>query len=88
MSEFDVTDVTRIARRAVDDQALPLRVVGAVLGGRGSDYVEVLVTIEGCASEPCQLAVGVFRNTSEEHLTKEITLQLRRHLDSHRSPPH
>jgi hypothetical protein len=58
--------------------------MGAVSGGEDSDYVEILLTVSGCASEPCQLTIGVFRNVSAEDLSLEIETQLRRHLDDHR----
>jgi hypothetical protein len=87
MPDFDVTDVTRIARQAVREQSLPIHIVGAVLGTGGSDYVEILVNIMGCADDPCQISLGVFRNVSEASLMGEISTRLRRHLDDHRSGP-
>jgi hypothetical protein len=85
MPELDVADVTRIATQVVRDQSLPLNVIGAVRGGDDSDYVEILLTVSGCASAPCQLTVGVFRNVSEEDLSTDIETRLRRHLDEHRT---
>ena len=83
MPELDVADVTRIAAEVARKRSLPLDVMGAVSGGGDSDYVEILLTVSGCASEPCQLTIGVFRNVSAEDLSSNIETQLRRHLDEH-----
>ena len=83
MPDFAALDVARVARQAVRDNALPLKIIGAVVA-RGSDYVELLVNIVECRREPCLVSVGVFRNVSEAHLTQEITRHLRRHADDHR----
>ena len=85
MPELDVADVTRIATEVARQRSLPLDVMGAVSGGGDSDYVEILLTVSGCASEPCQLTIGVFRNVSAEDLSSAIETQLRRHLDDHRA---
>ena len=80
MAGFDLEDVTRIARNAARGQAVPLEVVGVVPAGRGDDYVEILVSIDGCSKEPCRFALGAFRNASETDLQREIGIQLREHL--------
>ena len=85
MHDLDVTAVTRIAREAARREALPLEVLGAVLGGGDSDYVEILVNFTGCATDPCQLTIGVFRNVSERILTDEIAARLRQHVDAHQA---
>lgn len=51
-------DVTRIARQAVFDQALPLEIVGVLLSGPGSGYVEILVNLDDCAGDPCQFLMA------------------------------
>jgi hypothetical protein len=68
MAEFDVEDVTRIAREAAREQTPTVKVAGVVLGAGGSDYIEILVNLEGCRAEPCQFSLGVFRNVSEAAL--------------------
>jgi len=85
MAEFDVEDVSRIAREAAREQSTTLRIAGVVLGAGGSDYVEILVNLEGCRAEPCQFSLGVFRNASETALKDAVSEQLRRHLEQH--PP-
>ena len=82
MPELAAKDVERVAHRVAQEKALPIRVIGAIVR-RGSDYVEILVNIVGCASEPCQVSIGVFRDASEEHLSQEIGRRLQRHFDEH-----
>ena len=76
-------DVTRIARQAVFDQALPLEIVGVLLSGPGSGYVEILVNLDDCAGDPCQFLIGVFRNLSESALITDIATRLRRLHEKH-----
>ena len=83
-SELNVSEVTRIAREAADRHSLPLEVMGVTLPTGGSDYVEILVSIDNCASPPCQIAVGVFRNLSESALSDEIVSRLRHHVEKQR----
>ncbi len=84
MAELDVQDVTRIARDAAREQSPTIKVAGVVLGAGGSDYVEILVNLEGCHAQPCQFSLGVFRNASEATLKNAVAEQLRRHLDRRR----
>jgi hypothetical protein len=65
--DFTVEDVTRIARDAVREHSYTFKVAGVVLGAGGSDYLEIVVNVEGC-QDPCQFALGVFRNASEADL--------------------
>jgi hypothetical protein len=46
----------------------------------GSEYVEVVVNVEGCHEDPCQLQLSVFRNVDVATLRKQISDQLGRHL--------
>ena len=48
-----------------------IKIAGVVLAG-GNDYVEILVNLEGCHVEPCQLSLGVFRNLGEPELKNAI----------------
>jgi hypothetical protein len=87
MADLDATNVMRIAREATLEQSLPLKVAGVVFAGGGADYVEILINIDGCPSEPCQFSIGAFRNGSEVALRDEIAGHLRRYLDEYRSVP-
>ena len=80
-----IDTVTRIATEVAREQSSPVRVVGTVLSSRGSQYAEIVVSIEGCHREPCQLQLGVFRNVDVQTLRIQIADQLLRHLASHDS---
>lgn len=77
---LSVTEVTRIAGEAARAASPSLEVAGVSMSG-GSGYSEVLVTIRGCRAEPCQVAVGVFRDMPEAELRDEITASLRRRIE-------
>ena len=83
MPTLNVTDIKRIAAAAAQQVSPALKVLGVTLNAGGSDYVEIMLEISGCRTEPCQLVVGVFRNVSESALTTEIAGKLRGHLLSH-----
>jgi hypothetical protein len=85
MVDLDATNVMRIAREATLEQFLPLKVAGIVFAGGGSDYVEILINIDGCPCEPCQFAIGTFRDGSEVALRDQIGEHLRRYFDEYRS---
>jgi hypothetical protein len=72
---LDLSNVTRIARQAASEQALPHEVVGVSLNG-GSDYVEILVTKDDPDSEPSLFVIGAFRNVSEASLRRDIISRL------------
>ena len=79
MAHWDATNVMRIAREATLEHSLPVKVAGVVFAG-GSDYVEILINIDGCPCEPCQFAIGAFRDGSEVALRDEIGERLRQYL--------
>jgi len=78
-----LTDVRRIAREVTRDQFPGLEIVGAVAKG-DSGYTEVLMTVRGCRQEPCQIMIGLNRDTSESEFRKAIHERLREHVDEHR----
>lgn len=79
MSELNLDKVTQAAAEAARDSKIPVTVVGTVPTG-GSDYVEILLHIEGCHKDPCQIQLGVMRDASLDVLRTQISDQLRRHL--------
>lgn len=85
MPKLGFLDVTRIARQVVFDQALPFEIVGVLRSSPGSGYVELLVNIDGCSSDPCQVLIGAFRNHSETAFITEIASRLRRLYEKHRT---
>jgi len=44
----------------------------------------VILNIEGCRKQPCQVALGVLRDHTKSALHAEITAKLRDHLRDHR----
>jgi hypothetical protein len=78
--QLTVDAITRIATEVALEHSPPVRVFGTVLTTPGSEYVEVVVNIEGCHEDPCQLQLSVFRNVDVATLRKQISDQLGRHL--------
>src|SRR5688572_26478380 len=83
---LNLDDVTRIAKEAARAESESLIVAGVTLGGGAdSEYVEVLVNVQGCSASPCQVSIGTFRDLTEVALRAEISRKLREHLDAHRT---
>ena len=80
---MNTSDVTRIAKDVAQQESPSLHVVGVMVSEGGGDYVEVILRIHGCQEEPCQVAIGLFRNVEEAVLRAEIEDKLRRHLAEH-----
>jgi uncharacterized protein (DUF1501 family) len=80
---LDLSSVTRVARQAASEQALPHEVVGVSLSG-GSDYVEILVTTDDPDSEPSLFVIGAFRNVPEAALRRDIVSRLQQGLERRR----
>ena len=79
-----VDAVTRIAKEAAHAASPALEVMGITLGGgASSEYVEILINVNGCRSMPCQIEVGAFRDVAEAILFAEIERKLRDHLTNH-----
>ena len=78
-SAINLDKVTQAATEAARDSAVPLRVVGIVPEG-GSDYVEIVLRVEGCHKDPCQIQLGVMRDAPLDALRAQIREQLQRHL--------
>ena len=81
---MDLSDVMRIARQAASDEAVLHKVVGVSGSGRGSDYVEIVVTSHDPRGGSSVFVVGAFRNVSEASLRRDIISQLRQHGIDHR----
>jgi hypothetical protein len=78
--QLTVDAITRIATEVALEHSPAVRVFGTVLTTPGSEYVEVVVNVEGCHEDPCQLQLSVFRNVDVATLRKQISDQLGRHL--------
>ena len=78
-SEINLDRVAQAANEAARDMAIPVTVIGTVPTG-GSDYVEIVLRIEGCHKDPCHIELGVMRDASLDALRTQIGEQLQRHL--------
>ena len=69
-----------IAQRAAAKTSPSLAVSGVTLGGgEGSEYVEILVSDDGCEAPPCRVAIGAFRGVEPSRLEETIAQALRAH---------
>ena len=81
ISVLDLSQVTCVVREAAGKLSPSVEVVGVLPGRAGSAYVEILVNITRSAREARQLAIGVFRNASQEAIAGTIAASVRRYLD-------
>jgi len=79
-----LAEVRRIASEVAQDRFPSLQIVAAVAEG-DSGYTEVLMTVRGCRHEPCQIMVGLSRDTSEPEFRAAMGERLRQHLEEHQS---
>lgn len=60
---LSIDQVTLIAQRAAAKTSPSLSVSGVTLGGgEGSEYVEILVSVDDGEVPPCRVAIGAFRS--------------------------
>jgi hypothetical protein len=75
-------EITQIAREVASQHTPPLEVM-AVSSDGGSERVELLITIQGCHSEPCRFVVGLSRTDAGE-MEELIRTKFREILAAHR----
>jgi hypothetical protein len=77
---LSIHEVTVIAQRAAAKTSPSLSVSGVTLaGGEGSEYVEILISDDGCEVPPCRVAIGAFRDVEPNRLEETIAQALRTH---------
>ena len=76
-----VSDVTRMAVEVIQQESLPVSVIGSVASCGGSAYVEIFVAVDRRDRRRC-LQVGVFRDADIEGLRREILRQIADRLAS------
>jgi hypothetical protein len=76
---LNIADLRRIAADAALEVSPYLHVIGVVLSASGSEYAEVLVTIEGVGHETHRVAVGVRRKPPLAELREQLVAKLRQH---------
>ena len=77
---LNLNDVRRIATEVVEATESSLRVVGAATSEGGSNYTEIMLSVENCHAEPCRLSIGVDRDVSEAAFREAVGEQVRQHL--------
>lgn len=82
-----ISDVQRVATEVATRHNPALKVIAVTRTGSDSGYAEVVVSIQGCATEPCQLMIGLSRDASETALRDTFEHELVQHLADHDSPP-
>jgi hypothetical protein len=80
-----LNDVQRIAADVAQREDERLEVVAAVPAEGESTYTEVVLTVRGCAADPCMLVIGLTRGASESEIRNAVKDGLQRHLEDH--PP-
>ena len=75
-------DVRRIVAEVARQQTPTLEVVAARAEG-DSSYTEVILTVRGCSTEPCQIIMGLSREASESEFRQAVREQLEEHLHEH-----
>jgi hypothetical protein len=82
---LSVFEIAELASDVVHESAAPVAVMGALPSG-DSSYTEVFLTVEDCASEPCRLTLGVFRDAPPSEVRRDLRRQLDRQLDRRSRP--
>jgi hypothetical protein len=74
-----VSDIANVVAREQNDR---LEVVGVSPGGGDGAYTEIMIVVNGCRRNPCNISLGVLRDVSEAELRSTIAEKLREHLAS------
>jgi hypothetical protein len=75
-----LVDVRRIASEVISKGYPTLELLGVTTAEGGSRYSEIILSIRGCHSEPCQLIVGVNRDAPEAAFRRHMDERFREHL--------
>ena len=74
-----VSDIASDVAKAQNDR---LQVVGVSPAEGGGAYTEIMIVVNGCRENPCNISLGVLRDVSEAELRSTIEAKLREHLSS------
>jgi hypothetical protein len=74
-----VSDIANDVAREQNDR---LQVVGVSPGEGDGAYTEIMIVVNGCRKNPCNISLGVLRDVSEAELRSTIADKLREHLAS------
>ena len=81
---LSLVDVRRIVAEIARDINPAVEVVAARAEG-DSTYTEVILTLHGCSTEPCQILMGVSRDATESEFRGAVLKRLHEHLHEHES---
>ena len=74
-----VSDIASDVAREHNDR---LEIMGVSPGEGDGAYTEIMIVVNGCRKNPCNISLGVLRDVSEAELRATITEKLREHLAS------
>jgi hypothetical protein len=77
---MDLNNARRIATEVVLSGHPSLNVVGVSPASEGSNYTEIILSVENCHMEPCRISIGVQRDVSESTFRAAVEEQLREHV--------
>jgi hypothetical protein len=80
---MELIEVRRIAAEVVQQLNANLDVVASLRSEQSTSYSEVLLTVRGCAREPCRVVVSVRRDEPEPVVRAALTDALQKHLRQH-----
>jgi len=80
---LSLADVRRVTADVARQHDPALDVLGAIPAEEGVYYSEVILTIRGCATEPCRVVIGVSREASEKELGETVKERLQEHWAEH-----
>jgi hypothetical protein len=79
---LSVDDIYGISHSVVREHSRALNVVGVTSTDGGSDRVELLITIEGCHTQPCRFVINVSRAHADE-FERQLRAKLHAALNAH-----
>lgn len=79
---LSLADVRRIVAEIAHEDAPAVEVVAAHAEA-DSTYTEIILTLRGCSTEPCQILMGLSRDASESEFRDTVRERLREHLHEH-----
>jgi hypothetical protein len=80
-----LADARRIAGEVIAKEHPGVELLGVTTAEGGARYTEVILGIRGCHAEPCQVVIGVNRDTPEQAFRHEVRERVQEHLREQRA---
>jgi hypothetical protein len=77
MTRLTVPQLSRVASEWLTHHRPDLEVLGVTVNTGGSSYSEILFRIRDGAGDPSEALVGVFRNSDEDGVRRQLSDRLR-----------